>query len=167
MLGILEDLTKAVVGVVVETPVAIAADVVTLGGALTDREETHTGIYKTVQEADAYKESAKADREQAAQILNDAKRKAEVIKTACEQECAALKHEAESYVMDAKASEQKATAMRLGLGAELNALKAELDKREDSLVRREQEVHKASQENKAVADSLAAKVSATNRIWQG
>lgn len=42
MFGILENLTKAVVGVVVETPVAIVADAVTLGGALTDKEEPYT-----------------------------------------------------------------------------------------------------------------------------
>jgi hypothetical protein len=42
MFGILESLTKAVVGVVVETPVALAADVVTLGGALTDKDEPYT-----------------------------------------------------------------------------------------------------------------------------
>jgi hypothetical protein len=38
----LGSLTKAVVGVVVETPVAIVADVVTLGGALTDKEKPYT-----------------------------------------------------------------------------------------------------------------------------
>ena len=37
-----ENLLKAVVGAVVETPVALVADVVTLGGALTDREEPYT-----------------------------------------------------------------------------------------------------------------------------
>lgn len=36
------NLLKAVVGVVVETPVAVIADVVTLGGALTDRDEPYT-----------------------------------------------------------------------------------------------------------------------------
>lgn len=35
-------LIKAVVGVVVETPVAIVADVVTMGGALTDKEKPYT-----------------------------------------------------------------------------------------------------------------------------
>lgn len=42
MLGILGDLTKAVVGVVIETPIAIAADVVTLGGTLSDTDEPYT-----------------------------------------------------------------------------------------------------------------------------
>lgn len=42
MFGMLESLTKAAVGVVVETPLAIAADVVTLGGALTDRDQPYT-----------------------------------------------------------------------------------------------------------------------------
>ena len=37
MFSIIEGLTKAVVGVVVETPLSIAADVVTLGGALTKK----------------------------------------------------------------------------------------------------------------------------------
>jgi len=42
MFGMFESLTKAVVGVVIETPLAIAADVVTLGGALTDKEVPYT-----------------------------------------------------------------------------------------------------------------------------
>lgn len=42
MFGILENLTKAVVGVVVETPLAVAADVLTLGGAITDKDEPYT-----------------------------------------------------------------------------------------------------------------------------
>lgn len=36
------NLLKAVVGVVVETPIAVVADVVTLGGALTDKKEPYT-----------------------------------------------------------------------------------------------------------------------------
>lgn len=39
MLG---NLLKAVVGVVVETPIALAADVVTLGGALNDKRQPYT-----------------------------------------------------------------------------------------------------------------------------
>ncbi len=42
MFGLISGLTKAVVGVVVETPIAIAADVVTMGGALTDKKEPYT-----------------------------------------------------------------------------------------------------------------------------
>jgi hypothetical protein len=42
MFGILNNLTKAVVGVVV-TPVAVIADAVTLGGTLTDKDNTYTG----------------------------------------------------------------------------------------------------------------------------
>lgn len=42
MLGIFESLTKAAVGVAVETPLAVAADLVTLGGALNDKSEPHT-----------------------------------------------------------------------------------------------------------------------------
>jgi len=51
MFGMLESLTKAVVGVVIETPIALAADVVTLGGALTDKEKpyTATALEKVVQ----------------------------------------------------------------------------------------------------------------------
>jgi hypothetical protein len=41
MFGILSDLTKAAVGVVV-TPVAVAADVLTLGGSATGRNESYT-----------------------------------------------------------------------------------------------------------------------------
>lgn len=42
MFGILSNLTKAVVGVVVETPVAMVADVITMGGVLTDKKEPYT-----------------------------------------------------------------------------------------------------------------------------
>ena len=42
MFGLIESLVKATVGVVVETPLAIAADAITLGGALNDKEEPHT-----------------------------------------------------------------------------------------------------------------------------
>jgi hypothetical protein len=53
MLG---NLLKAVVGAVVETPIAIAADVVTLGGTRTDRQKSYTAqavkkIVENVQEA--------------------------------------------------------------------------------------------------------------------
>lgn len=42
MFGMLKNLTKAVVGVVVETPLAIVADVVTLGGAVTEEKKPYT-----------------------------------------------------------------------------------------------------------------------------
>ena len=42
MFGMLGDLVKATVGAVIETPVAIVADVVTLGGSLTDKNEPYT-----------------------------------------------------------------------------------------------------------------------------
>lgn len=42
MLGMFGSLAKAAVGVVVETPLAVAADVITLGGALTDKAEPYT-----------------------------------------------------------------------------------------------------------------------------
>lgn len=42
MFGMLGDLAKAAVGVVIETPIAVVADVVTLGGALTDKEQPYT-----------------------------------------------------------------------------------------------------------------------------
>jgi hypothetical protein len=41
MFGMLESLAKAAVGVVT-VPVAVAADVVTLGGSLTDKTEPYT-----------------------------------------------------------------------------------------------------------------------------
>ena len=41
MFGMFEDLTKAALNIVV-TPIAVVADVATLGGVLTDREETYT-----------------------------------------------------------------------------------------------------------------------------
>lgn len=51
MFGMLTSLTKAVVGVVVETPIAIVSDVVTLGGSMTDKDEpyTATAISKVVE----------------------------------------------------------------------------------------------------------------------
>lgn len=42
MLGIFENLVKALVGAVVETPIAVVADVVTLGGSLSDKDEPYT-----------------------------------------------------------------------------------------------------------------------------
>jgi hypothetical protein len=42
MFGMLESLAKAAVAVVT-VPAAVVADVVTLGGALTDKESTYTG----------------------------------------------------------------------------------------------------------------------------
>jgi hypothetical protein len=41
--GIFSNLTKAVVGIAIETPVSIAADIVTMGGVLTDKEKSYTG----------------------------------------------------------------------------------------------------------------------------
>ena len=41
MFGMFKSLTKAVVGVVV-SPVSIAADVITMGGVLSDRDEPYT-----------------------------------------------------------------------------------------------------------------------------
>lgn len=38
----LSDLTKAAVGVVIETPIAVVADVVTMGGVLTDKDQPYT-----------------------------------------------------------------------------------------------------------------------------
>ena len=56
MFEILGSLTKAVVGVVVETPIAVVADVVTLGGVLTDKDQPYTAtavekVVKNVQDA--------------------------------------------------------------------------------------------------------------------
>ncbi len=42
MFGILENITKAVVNTAT-LPISIAADVVTMGGVMTDRNETYTG----------------------------------------------------------------------------------------------------------------------------
>jgi predicted metalloprotease len=38
----LESLVKAAVGVVMQTPVALVADALTLGGTLSDRKESYT-----------------------------------------------------------------------------------------------------------------------------
>lgn len=56
MFGFIGDLTKAVVGVVVETPIAMVADVVTLGGTMTDKKEPYTasaikGVMQNVENA--------------------------------------------------------------------------------------------------------------------
>lgn len=42
MFDIFANLTKAAIGVVVETPLAVVADVVTMGGALADKDEPYT-----------------------------------------------------------------------------------------------------------------------------
>jgi hypothetical protein len=42
MFGMLESLTKAAVGLVVETPIALVKDVATMGGALTDQDKPYT-----------------------------------------------------------------------------------------------------------------------------
>lgn len=42
MFGMLGDLAKAAVGVVIETPIAVVADVVTMGGVLTDKDQPYT-----------------------------------------------------------------------------------------------------------------------------
>lgn len=54
-------LLKAAVGVVVETPLAVVADVVTLGGSLTDKDKPYTAeavekIVENVQDATNPKE---------------------------------------------------------------------------------------------------------------
>lgn len=56
MFGILGDLTKAVIGVVVETPIAVCADALTLGGSITDKKEPYTvtalkGVMQNVENA--------------------------------------------------------------------------------------------------------------------
>lgn len=50
MFEMLKSLTKATVGLVVEPPISIVADVVTLGGSLTDKNQpyTTTAIKKVV-----------------------------------------------------------------------------------------------------------------------
>lgn len=42
MFRMLGDLAKAAVGVVIETPIAVVADVVTMGGVLTDKSQPYT-----------------------------------------------------------------------------------------------------------------------------
>lgn len=42
MFGIVGNLAKAAVGAIVETPVAVVADVVTLGGSLNDTKQSYT-----------------------------------------------------------------------------------------------------------------------------
>ena len=56
MFGILEDLAKAAIGVTVEVPISIIADVLTLGGSITDKEEPYTatslkGVMKNIEHA--------------------------------------------------------------------------------------------------------------------
>lgn len=56
MFGFIESLAKATVGAVIETPLAVIADVVTLGGELTDQKESYTEtavskVVKNVQDA--------------------------------------------------------------------------------------------------------------------
>lgn len=56
MFDVFTSLTKAAIGVLVETPIALAADVVTLGGSLTDEDESYTAsalgrVVRNVQDA--------------------------------------------------------------------------------------------------------------------
>lgn len=56
MFGILENITKAAVGLVLETPIALAADALTMGGALTETKEPYTatalkGVVQNVKDA--------------------------------------------------------------------------------------------------------------------
>lgn len=56
MFKMLSGLTKAAVGVAVETPLSLAADIITLGGAITERDEPYTAtavkkVVKNVQES--------------------------------------------------------------------------------------------------------------------
>ena len=56
MFKMLGDLTKAVVGVVVETPAAVVADVITMGGAMTERDKPYTasalqGVMQNIENA--------------------------------------------------------------------------------------------------------------------
>jgi hypothetical protein len=56
MFGLLNDLAKAAVGVVVHTPLAVVADVVTVGGLSTDKKTTYTGdaiskVFENVEKA--------------------------------------------------------------------------------------------------------------------
>lgn len=44
MFEMLGNLVKATVGVVVETPIAVVADVVTMGGVLTDKDKPYTAV---------------------------------------------------------------------------------------------------------------------------
>ena len=47
MFDILGNLTKAVVGVIIETPIAVAADIITLGGTLSDKNQCGGETYTT------------------------------------------------------------------------------------------------------------------------
>ena len=56
MFGMLNKLAKATVGVVVHTPVAVVADVLTLGGVTTDKRQPYTAealsnVLKNVKDA--------------------------------------------------------------------------------------------------------------------
>jgi len=56
MFGLISNLAKATVGAVIETPISLVADVVTLGGALTDKETPYTvaavsKVVKNIEEA--------------------------------------------------------------------------------------------------------------------
>lgn len=64
MFGMLGSLTKAAVGTVVETPISIVADVITLGGTLTDKDEpyTATSVKKVMDNLSDATESTKSDK---------------------------------------------------------------------------------------------------------
>lgn len=64
MFGMLKSVTKAAVGTVIETPISAVADVVTLGGTLTDKDEpyTATSVKKVMDNLSDATESSKSDK---------------------------------------------------------------------------------------------------------
>lgn len=62
MFKTLSNLTKAVVGVTVRTPISVVADVITLGGVLTERKRTYTSE-SLGNVMDNLKEATKADKD--------------------------------------------------------------------------------------------------------
>jgi hypothetical protein len=62
MFDILSNLTKAAVGLVVRTPLAVAADVITLGGTLTDKNQCGGETYTASALKDVVKNIEKASK---------------------------------------------------------------------------------------------------------
>lgn len=134
-----------------------------LTGAIARYEEL-CGIYKTIQEADAYKSAAKSDRDNATATLEDAKRQAEATKRVCEQECAELRHQAQSELTQASETRKDAERLRATLGVELQDLDKHLERREIEVKRREADVTQREKNSDALEKSLKAKADAIIRV---
>lgn len=131
------------------------------------RLEELTGIYKTIEQAQAYEKSALEDRESASRLLESAKVQAANIKVDAEQQAKDTKAQAEAFLDDARRSKQESDSLLGSIGADLRDREKALEKREKDIARREVQAAKAIEENERLSQTLKAKVNAIERIVSG